>query len=64
MEILKLADLSDSKVAPFAVLHAEKVGHVAKALKMTLAAMEAKPGVKEVRKGEVRGVVLDPAGIF
>ena len=46
-ELMKLCDLSDSKVTQFSELHAEKVGHYGRALKLMLGQIESKPGILE-----------------
>lgn len=50
LELLKVADAADSKVSPFGSAHAEVVGHHARALKLALAQLDSKPGVKEVEQ--------------
>ena len=48
LEILKLTDMADSKVIPFTALHAEKMGHLARALKLVMGTLDSKPGAIEV----------------
>jgi hypothetical protein len=48
VRLVRLIDPADSKVAAFAVIHAEKLRHCGRALKHLLHLLESKPGVIDV----------------
>ena len=50
LELLMLLDITDPKIINFSIYHAESIGHLARAIKLTLGLLDSKPGVLDVEK--------------
>lgn len=50
LELLMLLDIADPKIINFSIVHAESIGHLPRALKLTMGLLDSKPGVLDVEK--------------